>query len=360
MLVPLRDYLRPEDPLALPLLFAARKHYFTRLSAELDPKAPVFRETGWIASEDANVEHLLNVLMSIDTNSNEVWRARDGFLRHLYWHKRRQTVLGPKIEELPDDHPSKPRCLLKLAQLFQTIGNQREGKRLLEHSLRLERERGNDRQVAFILSNLSDGNRMLGLFKEGIGQAREALEICERTGIVGQGDCLIRLALLLQDDKQLDAAEEAAFCAIKILPEKGQEWGVCKSHRVLGAIYHSKGVKEKAIHHYETALATASSFGWRAQLFLIHHDLAQLFRDEDDFDKAHAYIEQARSYVADDPYLLGRGIRAQALLYYQPYRLEDSTSGTLRALQVFEELGAREEAEACKHLLRRIEQAMKT
>jgi hypothetical protein len=43
MLVPLRDYLRPEDPLALPLLFAARKHYFTRLSAELDPKRPIQR-----------------------------------------------------------------------------------------------------------------------------------------------------------------------------------------------------------------------------------------------------------------------------------------------------------------------------
>src|ERR1700753_3935901 len=121
MLVPLRDYLGPEDPLSSPLLCATKEHYFTRLSAEIDPNAPGFRETRWIASEDANVEHLLNVLTSINTNSDGVWRACKGFLAHLRWHKPRQTVLGPKIEALPDDHPSKPDCLLRLAQSFESI-----------------------------------------------------------------------------------------------------------------------------------------------------------------------------------------------------------------------------------------------
>src|ERR1700753_3305378 len=40
MLVPLRDYLSPEDPLSSPLLCAARDHYFTRLSAEVNPNTP--------------------------------------------------------------------------------------------------------------------------------------------------------------------------------------------------------------------------------------------------------------------------------------------------------------------------------
>ena len=114
MLVPLRDYLSPEDPLSSPLLCAAKEHYFTRLSAEIDPTAPGFRETRWIASEDANVEHLLNVLMSIDQNSDEVCRACANFLRLLSWHKRRQTVLGPRIEGLPDDHPSKPIVIVQV------------------------------------------------------------------------------------------------------------------------------------------------------------------------------------------------------------------------------------------------------
>ena len=361
MLVPLRDYLRPEDPSSSPLLCTVREHYFTRLSAELDPDMPRFRETRWITSEDANVEHLLNVLLSIDMNSDEVRRACDGFLCHLYWHKPRQTVLGPRIEGLPDDHPSKPECLFRLARLFESIGNHREQKRLLEHSLRLERRQGDDCQVALILHNLSYGNRMLRLFNEGIGQAREALEIYERVGATGdQGDCLVGLAMLLHDDKQLDAAEEAASRATKILPEKGEERQVCESHRVLGAIYRSKGEKEKAIHHFETALTTASPFGWSDQLFWIHYNLAELFGDEDDFNKVHTHIEQARSYAVDDPYLLGRGISLQARIYYRQRRLEDSASEVLRALEIFEERGAQKDAKACKRLLRRIEQATKS
>ena len=242
--------------------------------------------------------------------------------------------------------------------MFQSIGNYREQKRLLEHALRLERERGNDCQVALILHDLADGNRRLGLLKEGIDQAREGLEIYERLGgAKGQGDCLLKLAMLLHGDKQLEAAEEAAFRAIKIFPAKGEEWGVCESHQILGVVYHSKGERGKAIHHFETALTTASSFGWATQLFWIHHNLAVLFRDEHDFDKAHAHIEQARSYAIDHPYLLGRGIRGQAWIYRLQDRFEDSASEALRALEIFEGLGAQRDVESCKNLLRDIEQA---
>ena len=358
MLVPLRDYLCLEDPLSSPLLCAVREQYFTRLSAKISSTAPGFNETRWIASEDANVEHLLNVLTSIDANSGGVWRACVGFLEHLYWHKPRQTVLGSKIEGLPDDHPSKSECLFKLAWLFESIGNNTERKRLLEHTLKLERERGDDNQVAFILSDLSDANRELGFSKEGIGQAKEALEIYERIGDVGgRGDCLVRLSALLRGDKQLDAAEEAASRAIKILPEKGQEYRVCVSHRTLGSIYRSKGEKEKAIHHFETALTIASPFGWNGELFWIHHGLAELFLDEDDFDNAHVHTEQAKTYTVADRYLVGRAVLLQAQIYYQQNRLEDSTSEALSALEIFEGFGAQGDVEVCKDLLRNIEQA---
>ena len=359
MLVPLRDYLCPDDPLSSPLLCATKEHYFTRLSVIIDPDEPGFRETRWIASEDANVEHLLNVLTSIDANSGRVWSACDGFLRHLYWHKPRQTVLGSKVEGLPDDHPSKPECLLKLAWLFESIGNHAEQKRLLEHTLRLERGRGNDGQVAFILNELSDANRELGHFTEGVSQAREALGIYERIGGAGdQGDCLTKLASLLLYD-ELDAAEEAASRAIKILPEKGEEFRVSGAHRVLGTIYHDKGEKEKAIHHFETALTIASPFGWRAQLFWIHYGLAELFRDEDDFDNAHLHIEQAKTYTVDNRYQLGCAIFLQARIYHRQRRFEDSTSEALRALEIFEGFGAGD-VEECRDLLREIEQAKKS
>ena len=73
-------------------------------------------------SEDVNIEHLLDVFTSIDANSGDVWNACAYFMNHLYWHKKRLVVLGPKIERLADNHYLKPVCLFQLSQLFRSIG----------------------------------------------------------------------------------------------------------------------------------------------------------------------------------------------------------------------------------------------
>jgi len=103
MLVPLRDYLSPKDPRTSPLLCMTREYYFDRMSVAIGPNMPNFGETRWIVSEDVNVEHLLDVFMTIDTNSEGVWFVCIKFIVHLRWHKKRPTMLKPKIEGLPDD-----------------------------------------------------------------------------------------------------------------------------------------------------------------------------------------------------------------------------------------------------------------
>ena len=358
MLAPLRDYLHPKNPLSSPLLCSSKESYFIRLSAKSDPLEPGSEKTRWIASEDVNVEHLLDVLTSIDANSDDIWRACANFLDLLYWHKPRQTVLGLKTECLADDRCFKPDCLLRLAWLFGSMGNQMEEKRLLNHVLKLERERGNDDGAAFALIELSDANRLLDLREEGIHQAKEALAIYERLGnMQKQGYSLITLAWLFYDDNQLDAAEDAASHGVQLLPKKGQEYLVSGSHRILGKIYFSKGEREKAIQHFETALEMASAFNLDVQQFGIHYSLAKLFYDEDEFDDAHAHIEQAKPHAVNDVYCLGRAVRLQAEVFYRQGRFEDATSSTLRAFEIFEKLGAPTEADHCRILLRDIEQA---
>ena len=115
---------------------------------------------------------------------------------------------------------------------------------------------------------LSDTNRWLGLYEEGIQQAREGLEIYKQLGdVVGQADSLNTLAYVLYRDGQLDAAENAAFHAIDLVPEKGEEFLVCKSYRSLGLIYQCKGHKEEAIYYHKTSISIASRFKWHDQLF---------------------------------------------------------------------------------------------
>ena len=175
MLAPLRDYLHLKDPTLSPLLCAIKEHYLSRLSG-----GEIVHEIRWITLEDVNVEHLLDAFTSVDAGSSDIWVACANFMVYLCWHKPRLPVLGSKIEALPDDHPSKPSCLFELSRLFFSVGNYAESKRLFTHALELWRERGDDLRAAQMLWHLSDTNRHLRLHKEGILQAKEAVEIHER------------------------------------------------------------------------------------------------------------------------------------------------------------------------------------
>jgi len=359
MLAPLRDHLRPKDPTSSPLLNTTKECYFSQMSTYIDPNKPGFEESRWITSEDVNVEHLFDVLTSIDPSSEVVWDACVKFMNYLLWHKPRLTMLGPKIEALPDGHPFKPECLYRLSWLFYSAGNFAEYKRLLTHSLKLSKERGDDFQVALKLRDLCEANRGMGLYKEGIQQVKEAIEIFERLGdTTKQADCLIILAYVLCYDKQLDAAEEAAFRAIDLLPEEGEQFLACSGHRVLGNIYQSKGNTEKAIHHYEVALAIASSLNLDNQLFWVHYALTQLFFEEDRFDDAHTHIENAKSHTASGTYNLGRAMELQAHLWYDQGMFEKARSGALHAADIYEKLGAGQDLEDCRELLQWIDEEL--
>ena len=360
MLAPIRDYLGPEDPKSSPLLCATRDHYYRRLSVGVDPDWTGFGETRWIALEDLNVEHLFDAFTSIDQSTDDTWDACCHFLEHLVWHKPRQTVLKPRIEGLPDDHRSKAKCLFELSRVFQQIGNHGERKRLLIHSLELQRQRGDDYWVARTLSLIADVNRILGLNKEGIEQAREALEIYARIGnTIAQAECLNKLAWLFLGDKQLDAAENAASRAIDLIPDEGRDFLVVQLHRLLGKVNYSKGRKEKGIYHFNMAIDISSLRNWHDRLFFIHFDMGVLFRDERDYVNAHTQIELAQSSAADDVYKLGGVMRLRAEVWYLQGRLEDAKSEVLHALENYGKSGATRNAEVCQDILGKIERAMK-
>ena len=353
MLAPLRDHLRPKDPAASPLLNTAKEDYIMRLSGEVHPGKPGFEEARWITTEDINVEHLLDVFTTTDANSESIWNACAKFMAQLYFHKPRLVTLGPKIEALPDNHPSKAQCLRDLSRLFKSVGNLVESKRLLGHSLKLWREQGNDFQVAQTLRDLSDTNRRMDLREEGLRQANEASEIFQRLGhVVGQAEGLIDLGWLLCD---LDAAEEAGSRAIDLFLEKGEEYLVCQAHRVLGEIHHSRGETKKAIHHFETALGIASSLTAVEQLFWANYSLVDLFSMGGKFEDAQTYLEHARSHAVNHTYLLAQAMYQQAWLWDLQGRFRDAKSEASRALNAFEKLEATNDADATRQLLRQIE-----
>jgi tetratricopeptide (TPR) repeat protein len=243
--------------------------------------------------------------------------------------------------------------------LFKQIGNHPERKRVLTRFLSLERQRGDNAAVAETLRNLSGANRHLGLHREWVQQAKEALETFERINNTrGQETCLTRLAQLLFKDKQLDAVEDTTSRAVDLIPKKGQEYVICGLHSVLGKIYQFKGEKEKANHHFKTALEIASSFNWYNELFWNHNNLADLFRGENEFNDANTHIMQAKSFAIDNSYCQGRAMQMQARIRYLEWRFEDAKSEVLGALKIYEKLGVARDTGVCRDLLQMIEQAM--
>ena len=361
MLAPLRDYLSPQDSRTSPLLCTTKDRYFSRLRllGDLEPDQPGFGESRWIKSEDVNVEHLLNSFTSFGTDSDDVWDACASFLTHLFWHKPRSIVLGPRIEGLLDDHLCKPRCLFELSRLCRLLGNSVDRKWLLTRALELERGQGDGDRVARVLRELADVNRMLGLNREGTQQSKEALEICERLGDVeGQAKGWDYLGWLLSEDGQLDAAEEAGSRAIDLFRDQGREYLVCGSHRLLGLIYQSKGEKGKAVQHFEASIRIASPFDWHDPLFWAHFSLAELFCNKNEFANAQSHIEQAKSHVVDDAFQLGCAMNQQAQIWFCQGRLEEGRAEIICALETFEKLGATAELPGSRSILRRIERAI--
>ena len=352
MLAPLRDYLSPKNLTSSSLLCVAGESYFARLSVEVDPDKPGFEDTRWITSEDVNVEQLLDVSMSANASSESVCNACANFMQHIFWHKKRLVVFGPKVEALPDDHPSKPRCLSELSQLFRSVGDHTGNKRTLNVALRLWRRLGDGYRVVQSLMFLAYTNRVLSFHEEALSQAKEASEICERLNITSmQAHSLRCLAWMLRDDNQLDAAGEAASRAIDRFKENEDRYGACLTYRVLGTIYHRKGKIDEAISQFKTALEIASTCNFPRELFWNYYCLAEVFFDEERFDEAHTHVELAKSHWGGDSFNLGRGMQLQAEFLHKRGKSEEAKAEVLKAIEVYEGIGTTLDLEKSRGLL---------
>jgi len=170
---------------------------------------------------------------------------------------------------------------------------------------------------------------------------------------------LIDLAKTLYRDGQLDAAEETASRAIDLLPEKGDQLGLCHGHRILGYIYNFKGKTENAIHHLEVSLGIASSLNSDSELCSVHYALARVLAKGGRFNDAHAHVEHAKSHAVNDKYFLACVSGLQARFWKHQRRLEEAKYEALRVLDMFEELGATNDAEEIRRFLGKIDGMLK-
>ena len=357
MLAPLRDHLCSKDPMSASLLPSIKEYYFSRLSFSVRTMTPDNDRTMWIASEDANVEHLLDVLTSIDANSESAWDACWHFMIHLFLHKPRLPVFGPKVEALPDGYPSKPQCLEGLSSLCSVIGNSAGSRRLLSHALKLHRERGDDDRIASTLLRLAAIESSSGFCEKGIQQAREAMAIFHRLGnMVDVVLCLTGLSRLFRHTNRPDEADECEAQVIRLagaLVPAVDPVSRNFLHTSLAAVYYNKGDTEKFIFHSGACLGVGTS---RTNRFDSHCTQAVVHSREGRFHDAEAHIEHARLLAAHGSSEPGSLMLVQAGLLQARGKFEEARSKALCALGSAEEFGSGDGVEEAKRLLRIIDE----
>ena len=186
------------------------------------------------------------------------------------------------------------------------------------------------------------------------------MELYERLdNTYGQASSLNRLAQLLRDDNQLDAAESAALRAIDLLRNKPHRHLASQCHRILGDIYRSKGETEAAIEHLETALAIVSHFNWHEEEFWIHHSLTEVFLGENRFHDARTHVERAKLHAANNARKMGHAMELQARVSFGECRFEEAKSEALCAIDIYGKVGSMIDVEKCRKILEDIEEQTK-
>jgi hypothetical protein len=208
------------------------------------------------------------------------------------------------------------------------------------HALTLERERQNNERVAFILVELSNVNRVLGLHKEGIQRAKEALEIYERLGdTIGQASVWISsLFRCIQTDsstlqKRPDSAQS------NFSRRKAKNISSVNPIALLANIYLQGREREG---HSPLRDGPRNRFFFQLARSPVLDSLrprAAVSRSKQVRRRTH-HIEQAKSHVVNDAYLLGRAVEFQALIRYGQRRLKEARSEASHAIEIFEKLGA--------------------
>ena len=167
----------------------------------------------------------------------------------------------------------------------------------------------------------------------------EALAMYERLDDTArQAAVLLDLALLLVQDDQVNAAEEAASRAIS-LSDKPKQRHVCIHHHILAHICQSRGEKEMAINHLNTAFRIAVSLNLWDEQAKILVCLVKLLHEAERFDDAQVHLEYLKSQAGSDPFNLGYAMVTQAHVWFHAGRFEEAKAEVLRATDVFEKIG---------------------
>ena len=306
MLAPIRLHMSADEDCG-GLLSDLQTYYYTELdgSSQLTPGDEGFEQTKWIGSEDDNVERLINhFLVSSPSDHGDIMDAStacENFLRLLYAQKPRRTILGPLVEDLPEDDNeltvAKAWCLRRLGELERYLGDLAEARELLSDAQELFLHEEMRNPAASCLLQVARIGRDLGEYGEAERQFREASAIfSELRDSDGEAHCNHGLGrMLLKMGKGVEAApflEDAQEYFESI-----EDWQNVSEIRIsLGRVELSERNLEDAQDHFEAARDIAErmeNWNWLGECLRWEAEVSLRLEE---WEKAHKLLGEARKH----------------------------------------------------------------
>lgn len=297
MLAPTRLHIQNTSPHSLPLLAGVRKFYYTNLGkhGRPSPGDDNYDNGLWVASEDDNIERLLDHHFSESGQHPSACAASWYFFHYLHWHKPRKTILEPRVQSLPDSLSKwKARCLLAIGNIAFQMGRYAEASQYLTSARNIALADGNGWLATLCLTSLAGLNRDLGrladaavLYQQTVTwYSDEGYDFNETISIMRLGSIARRRGDFYQASKLLTQARDYYE------PMRTCNFALTTTH--LGFLAFDEGNYAQGRNHFNTAIASftdlrdVGNLGWCLSAF------AAMELMVDNWPKVHELIDRAR------------------------------------------------------------------
>jgi predicted ATPase/class 3 adenylate cyclase len=226
---------------------------FARFADEADARVRTGNQLLWFSRLETDHDNLRAALDSSAANGDDETALRLGGALGWFWYAHghalegcaRLTDLLARTENVPEELRARP--MYALGVLLDQRGEPEQAAELVERSLAVFREHGEQERLARALNSLGTIKRSLGdpesarsLLEESIGLRRE---LGDEPGTAG---ALSNLGVLAFEQGDLDAAEARFTETLALDRAHGNEWGAAVTQDNLAAVALERGDYERA------------------------------------------------------------------------------------------------------------------
>jgi tetratricopeptide (TPR) repeat protein len=254
--------------------------------------ASLYQDSGNLAKAREYYQQLLtanpkNVAATIDLGRIEI---KSGNPQASFDPLNRAYSLAAQV----DNQEQKATSLHLMAVAYRMLNKPEEVLRNEQEALKIWRDIGQKRGLAFSLNEMAKAQASLGNNKDALKNYEEALQIRREIGDKhGLGDTLLDMGNFSDDRGDHDQALKTYKEALDLERDLGNEsmQAICLNN--IGTAYAAKGQYEDSLTYYQQALQLREKANVPQDIVEAVHNLGETYADMGQYDKAIAYYLRA-------------------------------------------------------------------